>query len=1554
MKRAFLAALAAATLFHFADRPVTAQSATAPPLDYFRSIFVTGDVKVFGTGLNPSGIGAIQVPVTDDTFAGKDIVAAFLYWQALARQDAPDSGGMGATFRGSPLSTAQGLAAKALNTGTPTCSASGGGTGSANGTKRVFTYFMDVLRYFPADPVTGKQAVTGSHAIQIPSNNFVEPIGASLVIVYRDSSALLRSVVIYHGAFATDQSTAGMSLTLKGFYDATPLTDGKLTLIGGNGQANKNEITRFNGSVLSNNAFQSSLGAKWDNPTFTVSTPAPDPTGTVNREFTSEATVSVGQENLGTFDCITFAAVVYSVPVNDPDHDGNLTAWETPASTLTPRPLLDPNGFALPDLSAMGADPNVPDAFVEIGHMYRQDDLATVEPNDGHTHRPRPEVLKMVGDELWGSGYLTRTSPRIKMHFDIGPWAGTEYATYPGLSDYLVPDAVARGGDAVDEYVTVCTPEPGAPEWACQYSRSGNPADVTTVAGTVGWKTGFQMMRDQLFSISPAVPNPLPAGSVAEDYCGTLVPAASAAFPGQRYACDRRFDENRRNMFRYAFFGHLLGLPQSPFACRISAGFPGVGTPVDADANGHCPAGTEPNPAFHIPRTNTGIADFPGGDMFITLAGFLDVDGKPVGTPFMQASTFTHEFGHTAELRHGGGAFEPNCKPTYLSVMNYAYQLRGLLDDDGQPHLGFSFGGGAPVNESALSATAYSSNYRLGWYAPLATSYLAGQRPPALRHCDGSEIGSGETSMVRIDARRKAEAIDWDADGNPDSQFPVPPFAEGYQPDVNFSGETAETLSDFDDWSNLHLNQVGTRRNVGAKYIDSTGAYLTGPFSIGTGKSEFGKYEFGKYEFGKYEFGKYEFGVGPSEPVGGDLNQGDMGKSEFGSGDFGKGDGGGGDLFRGDPKAGELDAETAGDLAKTPPNRFRACVSGETCNPSTAPLHDVQIEFQSPNVGGVAGYTVYRVPGPELLPGQTWTPIASVTQVVGQPHYAVVDSTPLVDGEDYTYFAVANYSDGVTSDPSRFATITAFNDPARAGDDSYSVDEDNQLVVAAPGVLANDGDDDDPCALTVESVSGLSPANAGTLSFDTATGGFTFAPAANFNTGGGPAVTFTYSVRCGSSVLEPARVSITVTPVNDPPVAANDGYATDEDTALTVPMPGVLSNDSDVESAALSAVLVTGLTPAASGTLSLSPTGNFTFTPAANYNGQASFTYQAVDASLASNTATVTITVRGVDDPPTAGNDSYSTAEDLPLTLAAPGVLANDVDLDGTTVTAVLVSQAANGTVALSANGAFTYTPGSNFSGSDSFRYTANSNGVASAAATVSIVVTSVNDLPTLSDIPNQSIAQGGSTADIPFTVGDVETAAANLSVSGSSSDPALIPTIVFGGSGASRTVRVTAASALSGTATITVTVSDTNSPTAGSTTKSFTVTVRPNAFFSAVQNTPPNKAQKAGSAIPMVWQYKAGTTVVDSEAVSHRIIVVGPVNATYTCTATPDPTTTCINPDSGSSYFRYSTTSKQWQFNLQTKDANGVAYPTGTYNVTIQSLTQGFYGSSFNITLSK
>ena len=102
---------------------------------------------------------------------------------------------------------------------------------------------------------------------------------------------------------------------------------------------------------------------------------------------------------------------------------------------------------------------------------------------------------------------------------------------------------------------------------------------------------------------------------------------------------------------------------------------------------------TTPNPAFHIPRTNTGVADWAGGDHMVAMGAFDDGDGLPVGPPFMQASTLMHEGGHNFGRRHGGDLFEPNCKPQYLSVMNYLYQLRGLPDADGVPRLDYNRSG---------------------------------------------------------------------------------------------------------------------------------------------------------------------------------------------------------------------------------------------------------------------------------------------------------------------------------------------------------------------------------------------------------------------------------------------------------------------------------------------------------------------------------------------------------------------------------------------------------------------------------------------------------------------------------------------------------------------------------------------------------------------------------------------------------------------------------------------------------------------------------------------
>src|SRR5215211_158046 len=103
-----------------------------------------------------------------------------------------------------------------------------------------------------------------------------------------------------------------------------------------------------------------------------------------------------------------------------------------------------------------------------------------------------------------------------------------------------------------------------------------------------------------------------------------------------------------------------------------------------------------------------------------------------------------------------------------------------------------------------------------------------------------------------------------------------------------------------------------------------------------------------------------------------------------------------------------------------------------------------------------------------------------------------------------------------------------------------------------------------------------------------------------------------------------ATVSVTVTAVNDAPVAVNDSYSTNQGNALAVNAPGVLGNDSDVDSANLTAAQELG---PSHGQLALNANGSFTYTPDANFSGADSFTYKVHDGSADSNTATVTITV---------------------------------------------------------------------------------------------------------------------------------------------------------------------------------------------------------------------------------------------------------------------------------------------------------------------------------------
>ncbi len=187
------------------------------------------------------------------------------------------------------------------------------------------------------------------------------------------------------------------------------------------------------------------------------------------------------------------------------------------------------------------------------------------------------------------------------------------------------------------------------------------------------------------------------------------------------------------------------------------------------------------------------------------------------------------------------------------------------------------------------------------------------------------------------------------------------------------------------------------------------------------------------------------------------------------------------------------------------------------------------------------------------------------------------------------------------------------------------------------------------------------------------------------------------------------------------------------DDVVIGPPPGsgsVLFNDTG----GTGTVTATRLTSPANGVLTFGANGNFTYTPVLNWSGTDSFTYRASDSTGASNPATVTINVTPVNDAPAGGTDNYSTAEDTPLTVTAPGVLANDTDVDSAVLTAVNVTQPANGTVTLNSSGSFTYTPNSNHEGVDAFTYQVSDGALESPPVTVNLTVTGVPDAPETAD----------------------------------------------------------------------------------------------------------------------------------------------------------------------------------------------------------------------------
>ena len=364
-------------------------------------------------------------------------------------------------------------------------------------------------------------------------------------------------------------------------------------------------------------------------------------------------------------------------------------------------------------------------------------------------------------------------------------------------------------------------------------------------------------------------------------------------------------------------------------------------------------------------------------------------------------------------------------------------------------------------------------------------------------------------------------------------------------------------------------------------------------------------------------------------------------------------------------------------------------------------------------------------------------------------------SASLVNGE-VNYTPAANYngpdsftytvSDGKggTDTATVNLTVNAVNDAPVAADDTKTTDEDTPLTFPSSDLVGNDDEgapDESGQTLTVTEVF---DGTHGTVDLGT-DGNITFTPEANYH---GDA-TFDYRV-CDNGdpsecSVETAVVTVTVSPVNDAPGAVNDSATTDEDTAEDI---NVIANDTDVDNtnAQLS---VSSYTQPTHGTVTQNADGTLKYTPKADFNGTDSFTYEAKDASLDSNSAKVTITVRAVNDAPVAKDNTYTTDEDTPLTVEAPGLLGNDTDVendtlrvaDGNATTAdgiSPVSGPADGTVTLNANGSFTYTPGANFNGSDSFTYRVCDDGspqkCSVETANVDVTINAVNDAPVAKD----------------------------------------------------------------------------------------------------------------------------------------------------------------------------------------------------------------------------
>ena len=351
-------------------------------------------------------------------------------------------------------------------------------------------------------------------------------------------------------------------------------------------------------------------------------------------------------------------------------------------------------------------------------------------------------------------------------------------------------------------------------------------------------------------------------------------------------------------------------------------------------------------------------------------------------------------------------------------------------------------------------------------------------------------------------------------------------------------------------------------------------------------------------------------------------------------------------------------------------------------------------------------------------------------------------------GNDVIFTSEANFNGQVTvnytlSDGTDTAmgvltiTVTPVNDAPIANPDSATILED--AVTTNINVLSNDTDPEND-SLTI------SEASTNTGSVSVAGSNLAYTPEADFN---GQAV-INYTLSDGTDTAS-GVLNITVTPVNDSPVANPDTATINEDSSTTV---NVVANDTDTEGDSLTITTVS----ADSGSATI-VANQIQYTPQADYNGTAVVTYTVSDGEAATS-ATLNITINSVNDAPVASPDTATILEDAAATNI--NVLGNDTDVENDTLSISAVT-ATSGTVTSSA-GDVIYTPEANFSGQASVTYTL-SDGTDTTNGVLTITVTPVNDAP-VANPDTATILEDAAATNINVLGNDTDVENDTLSIS--------------------------------------------------------------------------------------------------------------------------------------------------------------------------------------------